>query len=149
MSFYYTTYKILTSILAEQTYVHMNSVNLFPIKQKGSMRGSYECKDQLLFNYIILANCISRHKNLSTAWFNYKKVFDSAPHSWILITLQLFKVSPVIQYFVQLNMTLSNIYFFLSHSNGIAKPSNININNGIFQGDSFSPLLFCISLIPV
>lgn len=105
------TYKILTSILSEQTNVDINSINLFPIKQKGSMRGSYECKDQLLVNYIILANGISRPKNLSTAWFDYKKVFDSVPHSWILKTLQLFKDYSVIQYSVQLNMTLEHTCF--------------------------------------
>ena len=26
---------------------------------------------------------------------------------------------------------------------------NININSGIFQGDSLSPILFCVTLIPL
>ena len=35
----------------------------------------------------------------------------------------------------------------LIRERGMLKTNNQNINNGIFQRDSFSPLLFCIALI--
>ena len=109
-----TTYKILTSVLAEQTYAHINSINLFPIK-------------------MIHMNLI--HTNIKINCF-------LTILSWQIVSVDIkcslvwLQESHVIQYFVQLNMTLSNIHVFLSHSSGVAKPSNIKINNGIFQVDS-------------
>ena len=38
---------------------------------------------------------------------------------------------------------------FLNHTKGSIKSGNININCGIFQGDSLSPLLFYLSRIPL
>ena len=35
----------------------------------------------------------------------------------------------------------------LIHEKVMHKTNNLNINNGIFQGDSLSPSLFCIALI--
>ena len=37
----------------------------------------------------------------------------------------------------------------LNHEKGILTSRKININNGIFQGDLLSPLLFCIALAPL
>ena len=31
-------------------------------------------------------------KNLTTAWLDYRKAFDSVPHSWIIESLELAKV---------------------------------------------------------
>ena len=89
-----TTYKLLTSILTDKTYSHLEQNNLFPLEQKGCIRGSYDCKDQLMINKMILENCKKRKRNLSCAWIDYKKAFDSVPHEWILRSLELFKVSP-------------------------------------------------------
>ena len=69
--------------------------------------GSYEYKYQLLVNCTILKDCISRYKNLGTAWIDNKKA-------------------------TQHNMTILNTYVFLSHYNEVGKPSYININKGIF-----------------
>ena len=74
-----TSYKLLTSILTERTYAHMEDHNIFPIEQKGCRKGSYGCKDQLLVNKMILENARTKHKHLSTAWIDYKKAFDSVP----------------------------------------------------------------------
>ena len=38
---------------------------------------------------------------------------------------------------------------YLNHEKGTLRSRKININNGIFQGDSLSPLPFCIALAPL
>ena len=78
-----------------------------------------------------------------------KKCFDSVPHEWILRSLELFKVSPRVVRFLQHNMKKWKTQLTLTHESGTLMSDNINIKRGIFQGDSLSPLLFCISLIPL
>ena len=41
----------------------------------------------------------------------------------------------------------TNLY--LNHAQGSTVCENINIKCGIFQGDSSSPLLFCLALVPL
>ena len=104
-----TCYKLLTSILTERTYAHMEDHNIFPIEQKGCRKGSYVCKDQLLVNKMILENAKTKEKHMSTAWIDYKKAFDSVPHSWILRCLETFKVSPIIITCLRTSMKLGKL----------------------------------------
>ena len=144
-----TTYKLLTSILTDRTYQHLEKNNLLPLEQKGCRRGSYGCKDQLLVNKMILENCRAQHRNMSCAWIDYKKAFDSVPHDWILRSLELFKISPKISHFLRESMKLWKTRLLLTHENGMITSDEVHIRRGIFQGDSLSPLLFCVSLIPL
>ena len=48
-----------------------------------------------MINAAILENCHKKHKNLSMAWIDYKKAFDSVPHSWILKCLDMYKIHPI------------------------------------------------------
>ena len=107
-----TMYKILTSILTEYTYSFLIDIGLFPDEQKGCKHESYGCRDQLLINKMILENCHHRITNLSIAWIDYKKAFDSVPHSWIKKSLETFKIS----------LVLRN---FLSHSMGMWKTTSV------------------------
>ena len=86
--------------------------------------------------------------NLSTAWIDYKKAFDSVPHEWILKATELYKISPIISNFLRISMTKWQKRVLLSHINVTLKSDLIKIKRGIFQGDSLSPLLFCLALIP-
>ena len=144
-----TRYKLLASIITERTYSFLEQKELLPYEQKGWRKGSYGCKDQLVISRMIIENCHKKKRSLSTALIDYRKVFDLVPHSWILKSLDIYKVSLVIINFLKNNMKLWDTNFFLNHTKGSMKSDKININSGIFQGDSLSPLLFCLSLIPL
>ena len=109
----------------------------------------YGCKDQIMINKIILEHCKKRKRNLSCAWIDYRKAFDSVPHEWILRSLELFKVSPRVVGFLKHNMKNWKTQLTLTHESRTLVSDNINIKKGIFQGDSLSLLLFCILLIPL
>lgn len=141
-------YKILTSIITERIYKFLDENNLLPAEQKGCRRGSYRCKDQLLINKAIIEETKSQKKNLSTAWIDYKKAFDSVPHSWIKKSLEIYKICPVTIRLISDSMKSWKTTLHLQQSEGSLNSREINILSGIFQGDSLSPLLFCIALAP-
>ena len=144
-----TMYKTLTSIITDRTYLHLEDNRLLPNEQKGCKRGSYGCKDQLLVNKMIMEDCKTRKKNLTTSWIDYRKAFNSVPHSWIIKTLELYKVSPEIVNFMKVNMKTWKTTLLLRHATGTLTSRLIDIRSGIFQGDSLSPLLFCLALAPL
>ena len=98
---------------------------------------------------MILEDCKNKKKNLSTAWIDYSKAFDSVPHSWIIKTMEIYKLSPILIRFMTGSMSNWKTTLSLSHSQGTIKTRSISIKSGIFQGDSLSPLLFCLSLAPL
>ena len=144
-----TMYKILTSILSDRAYKHLTINNLLPVEHKGCSKGSYGSKDQLLINKAIIEMAKSTKRNLTTAWIDYKKAFDSVPHSWILKCIDMFKISPIIREFMKSSMKKWMTTLYLNREKRTLTSRKMNINNGIFQGDSLSPLLFCIALAPL
>ena len=64
-------FKVLTSILTERSYTHITKNNILPEEQRGCIRNSYGCKDQLLINKMIIEYCKKKKKNLSTSWIDY------------------------------------------------------------------------------
>ena len=76
----------------KNTYI----LNWTPTEQKGCKKESYGCKDRLLTNEMILEECKTKEKNLSTARVDCKKAFDRVPSTWITKCLQIYKICPVI-----------------------------------------------------
>ena len=91
----------------------------------------------------------TKKKNLTTAWVDYKKAFDSVPHDWIAKCLTICKISPVLVDFLEQNMKRWNTTLVLNYTEGQLKSRTLSINSSIFQGDSLSPLLFCMALAPL
>ena len=73
--------KIIIIIIAKRISTHLEKQTLLPAEQKGRHPGSKGCKDQLILSKAIYEDCRRRNKNLSIAWIDYQKTFDSVPHS--------------------------------------------------------------------
>ena len=100
-----TTFKILTSVITDRLCSHLEKLAIMTPEQRGGKKDCYGSKDQLMINNAILENCKKRKKNLSKAWMDYKKAFDSVPHFWIPKCLQMYKIHPVLITFIEESMS--------------------------------------------
>jgi hypothetical protein len=86
-----------------------------------------------------------RRKDLSVAWIDYKKAYDRVPHAWIEQVLYTINAPP------QLPLCISNMFplckssFELGRGCGAVKV-DLEFQRGLFQGDSLSPLLYCLCI---
>ena len=85
------------------------------------------------------------------AWIDYQKAFDRVPHSRIIKSLELIGINNKVILFTKKVMTCCKTRMCLHAENKfiLVETEDIKIQCGIFQGDSLSPLLFCICLIPL
>ncbi len=138
-------WKLLTGILADFIYGHLDTNNLLPPEQKGCKKNSRGCKEQLLIDKLILKNCKRRKTNLHMCYIDYKKAYDKVPHSWILESMKMCGIAPNIISLFQVSLSQSKVNLF----HGKDALGTVHIKRGIFQGDSVSPLQFVIGLIPL
>ena len=73
-------WKLLTGLIADQIYAHIDQEKLLPEEQKGSRIGSRGTSDLLYTDRAVIKELKSRNKNLPMAWIDYKKVYDMVPH---------------------------------------------------------------------
>ena len=138
-------WKLLTGIFAMKLYDHLLVNHLFPDEQKGCRRESRGTKDQLLIDKAILRNCRRTCKGLAIGWIDYKKAYDMVPHTWIKEVVELFGVADNIK--TLLFKSMEKWKTILTSNNEIL--GEVEIKRGIFQGDTLSPLLFVMVLIPL
>lgn len=73
-------------------------------EQKGCCGNTRETRDQLLIDKMVMRDSWSRKINLGMCSIDYKKAFDSVPHTWIIEYLKLYKVSNTIVSFTECSM---------------------------------------------
>ena len=96
-------WKLLTGIIGDKIYSHLERSILLQNEQKGYHRRSRRTKDQLLIDKTILTNCRMAKRNLAIEFIDYRKAYDMMPHSWLKETLKMVAVA-------------DNICRLLSHS---------------------------------
>ena len=116
---------------------HINANKIILNEQKGNRSNTYDTIDQLIINKMVMDNVKLKQRNISTAWIDYKKAFDSVPHDWI------------IEKFLRKKMNNWKMSLHLNHEDGQIKTDHFSINTGIFQGDSPSGFLFILLLLPL
>ena len=138
-------WKILTSILSDEIYRHLEDSKLIGEEQKGCRRGYRGTKDHLMLDKVILKDCKRRKTNLAMGWIDYQKAYDLIPHTWIMETLRMMGVAEGARKMLRSSMTRWKTTLESAGQN----LATVDIKRGIFQGDSLSPLLFVVCLIPL
>ena len=138
-------WKLMTGVIADRVYKVLEENDTLPTEQKGCKKKSRGTKDQLLIDKMILTDCRKRQKNLAMAWVDYKKAYDMVPHSWIIECLKMAQVPQNVTSFLERSMR--NWKTELTSCG--ASLGTVDIKRGIFQGDSLSPLIFVICMIPM
>ena len=128
-------WKLLTGVIADQIYAHLDQEKLLPEEQKGCRKGSRGTNDLLYIDRAVIKEVKSRNKNFAMAWITYKKAYDMVPHSWIIKCLDLFGVAENIKSLLGNSMEKWKVMLCSENS----ELGEVEIKRGIFQGDSLSP----------
>ncbi|XP_045492418.1 uncharacterized protein LOC123691877 [Colias croceus] len=144
-----TIYKILTSAITVKINSHIERYNIIAEEQKGCRRGHMGCKEQLIIDSTIHKHATTKNRNLHCTYIDYKKAFDSIPHTWLIQILKMYKVNSKLVDFLQNIMTQWKTTLHLSTHHINISTREIFIRKGIYQGDSLSPMWFCLALNPL
>ena len=138
-----TTWKLLSGIIVAKMSRHM--APYMSEAQKGIRRDTRGAKHQLFLDRAVARDCKTRHTILCTAWVDYKKAYDSMPHTWILECPELYNTNSTLRAFIRNSMRLWKTTLEANF-----KPiAQVTIKCGIYQGDALSTLLFCKGLNPL
>ena len=81
-------------------------------------------------------------------WLDYKKAFDSVPHSWLIKSLQLAKVPLAIVTAIDRLTKTWSTNAYLQTSEKTITTEEREYRRGILQGDALSVILFILSVNP-
>ena len=143
------TYKLFTGILNHFLEDHCISNNIIAEEQAGGKKGSWGCTDQLLINKMAMEEIRKNRRNAFIMWFDYKKAFDSVPHSWMVKALELAKVpQQIINNITALKQFWTTEVILKTEAETLTTEL-IKYLTGCLQGDSLSLLLFEICINPL
>ena len=94
---------------------------------------------------MIVKDCKRRLTSLTVAWIDYRKAYDMVTHNWIQKCMEMFGVAVHVISFVNTSVKQWNKELTASNQ----RLGNVKIRHGIFQGDSVSPILFVLMMIPL
>ena len=117
--------------------------------QLGAVEGMLGTVDQLIIDRCIMEEVKQHHRNLAVAFYDYKKAYDKVHHDWMI---RVYEWIGIPRNVIRLTEELMSKWKTrLEIWNGSEKVTSrwIRILCGFLQGDSYSPVGFCIIEIPV
>jgi len=141
-------YKLLTAIVTEMLYNHAIAIGAIPQEQQALIRKKRGCTDALLIDGMITQLAKKQRTPLSVAWVDYQKAFDRVPHQWIDALLRSIKAPKIIKKCLRRIIPMWATTFSVGKGEKEVQ-FELQLKRGIFQGDSLSPLLFCLAISPI
>ena len=139
-----TLYKLVTGVALMP---HAIECEILPEEQKALRKGR-GCLEELMIDALVATEARREKRSVSVCWIDFQKAFDRVPHAWLLEMLRVIRAPEAVRRTVQLvtpqwrtRLEIPNPEKRVSHK--------VRFKRGPFQGDSLSPLLFCLCIAPV
>ena len=143
-------YKLFTAAISKIMCQHINQHEILATEQRGCAAAGLGCKEHLMVDKMILEDAHTKGRNLVMAYLDFKKAFDSVSHEWILHALTMYRFHPSLVTTIARSMrNWRTTMHICDQGRCRVTTGNISIRRGIFQGDTLSPLLFCLALNPI
>ena len=146
-----TCYKLLTGYVTMYLNQHVTERNIMPKEQIALRGGVWGCTHALTLDQTLTADAqYQKQRPISVAWIDYAKAFDSVPHSYIKWLFSVLRIPDLLKKFLVSVMANWRVRYEIRTKRGQTERSNyLKIRSGVLQGDSFSPLLFCLAMAPI
>ncbi|XP_055543144.1 uncharacterized protein LOC129728715 [Wyeomyia smithii] len=142
-------YKVLSSVITRKIQDHCDANQVMTEEQKGCRKNTQGCREQVIIDAVIVSQASRKQKNLGMAYIDYKKAYNSVPHPYLIKVLELYKIDDGVIRFMQHAMRRWNTSLHVTDGATVLRSRTLNIRRGIFQGDTLSPLWFCLAPNPL
>ena len=143
-----TGYKLLTAVITTILQAHVEEFTIIPAEQRALRKGRRGCLDALMIDSMVTQEAMLRRRNLSVAWIDYQKAYDRVPHGWLKLVLQFIGAPDDVRHCISGLLPKWKSTFGIGVGDDAVRV-DLNYHRGLFQGDSLSPLLFCLCIAPL
>ena len=139
-------WKLLTGVIADQIYGHLDQQKLLPEEQQGCRKRSRGTNDLLYIDRTVIKEVKSTKKKLAMVKIDYKKAYDMVPHSWIKECLDLFGVAENIKTLLGNSMEKGRVMLLRAENSELGE---VDIKQGICSRRLFIFFSVCFSIDPI
>ncbi|GJQ73156.1 hypothetical protein Trydic_g1782 [Trypoxylus dichotomus] len=118
-------------------------------EQRGARSGLAGVRENLLIDATICQDAILYKRNVSIAWIDIPKAYDTVSHELILLVLQHLKEHPGVSAVVRELIARCRTSVAVGGHRTGERIQLISYKRRIFQGNSLSPPLFCLVHLPL
>ena len=123
--------------------------NIWDRSQLETFSGVLGAVDQLVIDNAIMDEVRNQQRNLAVAFYGYQEAYDTVRHNWMTRAYQWIEVpEKVVNVIVKL-MEGWKTKLEVTEDGKVLTSRKINIRKGFLQGESYSPVGFCLTEVPI
>jgi len=97
----------------------------------------------------MITHASSRSKKPMCAWIDFSKAFDSISHEYIRRLLAHINIPEIIRKTYSDFLKLCSVRYEVRNGFEVTKSVPLDIKRGVPQGDTLSPMIFCLAVSPI
>ena len=128
---------------------HAERNSIWDRSQLGTCSGVLGTVDQLIVDNTIMDEVRGKRRNLAVAFYDYRKAYDMVRHDWMLRVYRWMGVPEKVVNVLSQLMEGWKTRLEVTDKGKVKTSRWIKIRKGFLQGDSYSPLGFCLTEVPI